>query len=957
MTEPTSIVHALASDVILNADRTRMYIARYDGIVSVYDTITGRVIDSFDVGTKLGGMDLSADGSFLLVVDKQPQYYIGGATVFAVHKVDVATGAVTSFRKTFYSIDGPFHDVALLADGTAVVTTTLRGSGGTTTYRLDTQSGVFGGLTGESAQAPVVTASADRLHILLTPGFNVGGPIEIYDLTAEAVVERSARRGASNLSSVNAFAPDGSLAAYVDHGGIDIFDSRLNKLTTIAEVGIGGLAFDDHGDNLYVRKDLEILQISTTDWSIVARIGIPTGTTFGSAGRGYGGNLVVGPDAQYFTITSNSDLFRIDNPTAQTPMQGTGAAETINGAGAPDLIYGLAGNDVLNGRGGNDTLRGGAGNDVLDGGTGHDALYGGDGDDIYVVDDVRDRAAEVGAGGGRDEVRASVDFVLEGNIERLVLTGGGAIDGTGNAIANLISGNGAANRLIGMGGDDVLAAGAGNDTIDGGTGDDLLDGGAGRDALQGGDGNDIFIVDNALDVVIETDAGGGSDEVRSSVGFMLGDNVERLVLTGDRAINGAGNALANTLVGNGAANRLIGMGGNDVLAGGTGNDTLDGGAGDDVIDGGSGTDTLDYALVGAGVTANLISQSAQNTGGAGMDTIRGIENVIGTAFNDALTGNEFGNILTGGNGDDLLVGNLGNDTLAGGAGIDTASYATATAGVRVNLALATAQSTGGAGSDTVSGIENLNGSAFDDQFTGDGGNNVLTGNAGNDVLVGGLGNDTLSGGAGIDTVSYASAAIGVTVSLLVTAAQNTVGAGIDTFASIENLVGSAQADTLTGNAQNNAITGGIGDDLVDGGSGADTLDGGNGNDVLKGGGGDDVLIGNAGRDMLTGGAGNDRFVYLATGQSPASANADRILDFAAGDVLDLSAIDANSGATGDQAFVKVATFSGVAGQLTLAFDAGANTTTLRGDTDGNGVADFSILFSGDVTALTGTWVL
>ena len=109
---------------------------------------------------------------------------------------------------------------------------------------------------------------------------------------------------------------------------------------------------------------------------------------------------------------------------------------------------------------------------------------------------------------------------------------------------------------------------------------------------------------------------------------------------------------------------------------------------------------------------------------------------------------------------------------------------------------------------------------------------------------------------------------------------------------------------------------------------------------------------------MGGGAGNDRFVYLATGNSPASSNADRILDFAAGDVLDLSAIDANANRGGvNDAFVRVASFSGLAGQVTVAFVAGTNMTTLLGDTDGSGVADFSVLFTGDVTALTGTWAL
>ena len=489
-----------------------------------------------------------------------------------------------------------------------------------------------------------------------------------------------------------------------------------------------------------------------------------------------------------------------------------------------------------------------------------------------------------------------------------------------------------------------------------------------------------------------------------------------------------GNAAANVLTGNGGADILMGRAGNDTLLGGLGDDMLAGGLGNDLIDGGSGIDTADYSAATAGITLNLISQSAQNTGAAGSDTVRGVENVIGSAFNDTITGNGFGNVLTGGNGDDALAGNLGNDTLTGGAGTDTANYATASAAVKVNLTILTVQSTLGAGSDTLTGIENLVGTGFDDQFTGDGANNVLTGNAGNDLLVGGLGDDTLNGGAGSDTSSYATAAIGVTVNLALTTAQNTVGAGTDIFLSIENLIGSAQADTLSGSAQVNTIAGGNGNDLIDGGSGGDIIDGGGNDDTLKGSTGDDlitggtgndsidggvnldtvsyvaagnavtvnlglataqavgggqgtdtivnvenilgsafgdtltgsavanILTGGVGKDTLAGGAGHDRFIYRATGDSTVGVNSDRITDLAAGDILDLSAIDAGANTVGvDDAFVQVGAFSNVAGQYTLAFSGG--TTTLLADVNGDGAADFSILFTGDVTALTGTWVL
>src|SRR5690606_18534584 len=119
------------------------------------------------------------------------------------------------------------------------------------------------------------------------------------------------------------------------------------------------------------------------------------------------------------------------------------------------------------------------------------------------------------------------------------------------------------------------------------------------------------------------------------------------------------------------------------------------------------------------ITLSLALSDPQATGGAGSDAVRNVENVVGSAYADALTGNQFANTLTGGAGDDVLNGGLGNDLLYGGDGFDTASYADATGAVRVSLAITTAQSTLAAGGDTLSGIEGLIGSAYADKLTGD----------------------------------------------------------------------------------------------------------------------------------------------------------------------------------------------------------------------------------------------
>lgn len=167
---------------------------------------------------------------------------------------------------------------------------------------------------------------------------------------------------------------------------------------------------------------------------------------------------------------------------------------SIHGRGneLANLLTGNAGSNKLWGLGGNDTLVGGAGNDTLDGGSGADALTGGTGNDIYLVDSLGDAITELG-GEGTDTVQASVSWTLGAHLERLELLGSGAIDGTGNGLANILTGNAGANVLSGMDGSDKLYGRAGDDSLDGGAGSDWLEGGAGRDVVAGGSGSDRFV--------------------------------------------------------------------------------------------------------------------------------------------------------------------------------------------------------------------------------------------------------------------------------------------------------------------------------------------------------------------------------------------------------------------------------------------------------------------------------
>ena len=246
------------------------------------------------------------------------------------------------------------------------------------------------------------------------------------------------------------------------------------------------------------------------------------------------------------------------------------------------------------------------------------------------------------------------------------------------------------------GGSDTLNGGAGNDELYSYDEDDILDGGSGADLMNGGDGNDIYYVDHVRDKAEENFFGGGVDTVWSSVSYTLSHadkGIEHLILSGVASITGTGNGLYNILVGNGGNNVLVGNGGDDQLFGGNGNDYVNGGIGNDVLNGGAGIDYVDYtngtrdgqAFIGAtaGVTVNLNLVGAQNTKGAGLDTLVNIDNLTGSNYGDTLTGNGIRNVLSGfagndvingGGGDDLLLGGLGADTLTGGSENDRFDY-------------------------------------------------------------------------------------------------------------------------------------------------------------------------------------------------------------------------------------------------------------------------------------------
>ncbi|MDR7307614.1 calcium-binding protein, partial [Rhodoferax saidenbachensis] len=537
----------------------------------------------------------------------------------------------------------------------------------------------------------------------------------------------------------------------------------------------------------------------------------------------------------------------------------------------------LIGTDAINGTGN-------LGDNVLTGNSGVNVLSGGAGNDTYVVT-AGDSTIET-ANQGIDTVQSSITWTLGANIENLTLTGTAAIDGTGNALDNVLTGNSGMNVLIGGAGNDTyvvtsgdtvtevanegidtvqssvtwtlggnfenltltgaaaidgtgnelnnaLTGNSGNNTLSGGAGNDQLDGGAGADTLLGGTGNDTYLVDNVADVVIEV-FNEGIDTVQSSVSYTLAANVENLTLTGTAAINATGNVLDNVLTGNSGVN---------VLTGGAGNDTYYVDANTDVV-----VEAVNEGIdtIVSSVSLNLVA-NVENITYTGTGAFSG----TGNALDNVMTGNSGNNTLLGGAGNDTLDGGVGADALQGGIGDDTyvvdnaSDVVTENANEGIDTVLSSITWTLGAnienltltGNNAVSGT----GNALDNVLKGNSNANTLTGGAGNDTLDGGGLADNMAGGTGDDI--YVVDVFNDVVTEALNEGIDTVQSSIDWSlgGNIENLTltgtaglsgtGNNLDNVIKGNAGYNTLTGGLGNDTLDGGAGLDTLVGGAGNDT------------------------------------------------------------------------------------------------------------------------------
>ncbi|MFG6487753.1 PA14 domain-containing protein [Roseateles sp. BYS78W] len=621
--------------------------------------------------------------------------------------------------------------------------------------------------------------------------------------TLSANVEELQLTGTANISGTGNELDN----RIVGNSGANLIDGGAGADAMLGGAGDDTYIVDDAGDTVTEAAgggtDLVRSSVSFTLGANVENLTLTgtapingTGNDLDNVILGNSGNNVIdgGLGADTMAGGAGNDTYVVDNAgdvVTENAGEGTdtvraGFSYTL-GANLENLVLTGTGDWTGTGNALDNVITGNSGNNLIDGGLGADAMAGGAGNDTYLVDNIGDTVTE-NAGEGIDLVQSSVSFRLGANIEQLTLTGTANIDGTGNALANVITGN---------------------------AGNNVLDGGAGADVLVGGSGDDTYVVDNAGDSITEQ-AGEGTDLVKSSVSWTLGANLENLTLTGGADIDGTGNALANVITGNGGNNVLDGKAGADAMAGGAGDDTyVVDNAGDTVTENvGEGTDTVRSSIswvLGANV------ENLQLTGSGDLNA----------------TGNELDNQLTGNGGNNVLDGKAGADAMAGGAGDDTyyvdnaGDTVTENVGEGVDQVFSSVSFRLGENIEdlTLTGSANIN-------ATGNSAANHLTGNAGNNVLDGGAGADMMAGGLGDDTYVVDNAGDTVT---------ENAGEGTDTIrssvtlvlpANVENLVllGAANIDA-TGNAQDNVITGNAGNNTIDGGAGADTMAGGAGNDI------------------------------------------------------------------------------------------------------------------------------
>ena len=550
------------------------------------------------------------------------------------------------------TLNGGAGDDTLIANGAGMM---LHGGTGDDTLR--------GTLQGDTLDG------GDGVDVVDYSG--LAGPATI-DLSAGTA--RSATGGADILKAIenvigtagaDMITGDANANVLNGNGGRDVIHGGGgNDTLAVGPVGVGPALLDGGDGN-------DTLQISYSGYTSATPI------------------ITVDLTAGTFTDrTGLHQLASIENVVA-LPSNGYASPITILGTSGDNILEGSGAASVLNGRGGNDSFSDGSVSfagaptgvtvdlsktGAQDTGYGTDTftlisgLTGSDHDDVLTGNSA---STDLRGGPGNDRLSTGIaDYADARGAVHLDLANHGAQDTGSAGIDTLVNISG----LIGSGYDDVIAPDLAR------TGTFAIDGGAGNDTLS------LAAVDHGLTFSLGI--------YNPTIGAAT------LVLTSIESV--AGTAYDDTLNGTSGANHLTGGAGDDTLLGGGGNDVLDGGAGANYLDGGTGSDvligggiddvleggtnplagdsdTVDLSALMTKVFVDLSDTAMQMTHLGKTEQILDVENAIGGAADDLLTGNDAANTLTGnagndtlsgGSGDDVLIGGTGRDLLTGGDGAD-----------------------------------------------------------------------------------------------------------------------------------------------------------------------------------------------------------------------------------------------------------------------------------------------
>ena len=874
----------------------------------------------------------------------------------------------------------------------------LRGEAGNDT--------LVGGLGNDSIDGGIgadsLSGGAGNDTLIATVGDTVlgGADDDLISVNSSGVASISGNAGNDTLRTESSY----DLSSTLITGDIEHFQVGGQTSLTTTQLGLFGVVEGYNNTSTYATVKL------TAGGTAAVTLADTLTQTFTVYGSGQADLLTfAGGHAGAISASLGDGNDSIQGSDGNDSLYGEFGADTLNGGAGNDVLDGGDSQDLLIGGNGDDYLvmrtgdsgQGGSGNDMLsvesnfasslDGGTGTGDIlrfassYDISGATLTGIEQLNLNGADsmtasqlamfTRVQGYADNYTTAGVYLTEGGTAAVnvmnFLTGGFWLYGsTGADLITISSSYNFAVTAFGYGGNDSLVGGSGNDNLNGGLGADTLMGGAGNDTLNGeaddaadqifgGNGNDYIaarshdiisgdagtdFIDIFSNDVASVDGGTGQDTLRVGAGY----DISQTVVTGIEQLNlyYGGRVTAAQLDGVGTV---------------SGYDTPYTSASVSLSQGGTATVRLSSTL-----TSGFTLQGSSDN-----DILTFVTSAT-TAVN--VNGAEGNDVITGGNGMDSIVGGLGDDTLDGGNGNDT-----------LDGSIGNDSLTGGAGNDVLIGRtgSRLFGGNDDDLLSiQDNGVAIINGGSGNDTLRTESSYD-LTGASivGVEVLAVNSVYLttaqlnqfgtvtgyspGTTSAYLYLTAGGTATLNLSATLSYGvTIYGASDAETLTvnaGYAGRVTFNGGFGGDVITAGAGLDTLSGNGGNDMLSGLGGADALYGGAGKDTLVGGDGSDSLyggggqdVFAFTSNTQSSAGApDQIFDFegagaAKGDIIDLSAIDADGGLGTQDSFIFGST--GLAGLSIV--DDGAGNTLVRLNTNNDAafevvikIVDGGVLFS------------